>query len=74
LDDFKNIPLLEYLNKGKAILAKAIDDNFVAIDGVLMFVSASQLVVAGLQMTVANKKHLMNADGLAIFADLADIR
>lgn len=66
-----NIPLLSLTNK--AILAKAVHDNFTAIDGVLIFKSGQDcVVIAGLQMTTAKKEHSLKEHGIVHFADVAN--
>ena len=72
MDDLKKKFSPSDLQKKAAVLYKAEKTNFVAIDGVLIFVSSRQLVVAGLQMTVAEKQHSLNQEGVVSFSEYAD--
>ena len=62
--------------RSRALLAKALDDNFIAIDAILVFVQSEngtdKLVIAGQQMTVAKSSHVLEEDGVLSFAKAAD--
>ena len=48
----------------KIVLAKAKDDNFIAVDAILVFKRNDVLSVIGLQMTVARCRHTLNEQGI----------
>ena len=70
LDDL--VEQIKRVDQNGAIFAKAMDDNFLAIDGVLIFVEGSDYVFAGLQMTVARSERVLVEDGVVSFSRFVD--
>jgi hypothetical protein len=54
------------------VLAKAIHDNFIAVDAILVVMTKDTATVVGLQMTVAQSRHDLKEKGVMDLADAAD--
>jgi hypothetical protein len=73
LDDF--VSSIEEWAKSKEqgiVLAKAIHDNFIAVDAILVVMTKDTATVVGLQMTVAQSRHDLKEKGVMDLADAAE--